>query len=963
MYWQPPQFVVNAATFTANSTTTLTSAINSANGNSEADTITITGNITLSAQLPAITSDITIEGGGNRISGASVYGIFFINGGTVVINNLTMTNGRGIGDTNFAGFQNPSGGAIRVHDGSLTVSGSTFRNNRAAQGQGGAIFFLFDGDSLTITDSHFADNYAHGHGGAVAGYPPLASPPIPVRITNSTFRNNTADTGGALLFEHVAVTIRGSEFTGNSARIGGGLSLNVPSLTVTGDTVFRSNTPQNCVIQQDTYTVSVPAACEGGQIHRPRSQPRRDPEPPPKPKPKVNTHDQNVSTAQRTRQEVKDKHDIDVCPTGGHEPVNAQYMERGHIHHPSLRQVGNVGGVKLTGWVDEHNTAGVCFPERGGLLVIIKNGNPETLSPLRTFQTNDGKTCAEASSLGTVVLVPGTPDALKWHRDTLGGYSTGTSSHYCHSEGPPPEQETTPPEPEPAWQEVPVEQCGHKTRADGALVQIVQPGHHCWAIAEACGIWMEDIQRLNPEFGDCRMLRPGDELVVKAPPSRPDAVKPSVKLPDPVPSDVIEGLETFSEDRPEGVPAHEKRSYESLVATACTAWMLGPSALQLGYAAQSWTQLAQAPEVTAIATDAAAPDAVIYTNDMMAELWHGVAEKTEGVDEAEIDDEEVGEALLEGITALNKRNKVSSSEGQGICGQLTAAWREYENVQGGNLLGTTIYKDLYEDAGLEEYLVDLDTLERAPLPVKCSISSDEALGVKNADGDPVSQIKAGTSVATYGVSNLNGERHLVVYGGGTSGVLGTGLGGQRSSFKFVPLTKKVKGKGCGYLPELHIAPPTSVTKASEEASWPKPSGPFGGWRQDVQIVEVPEGKQECGVKVETPHGGDIAFNRRLANGRSECRFQGCSLIPRNVRSRDRANFFTILRVKKVSTDGRLYVVVQREDSTIEVEGWWDDFVLDRPDKNEGTVKPEIYGSLVVPDSISRCVPQFLVPQG
>ena len=83
-------------------------------------------------------------------------------------------------------------------------------------------------------------------------------------------------------------------------------------------------------------------------------------------------------------------------------------------------------------------------------------------------------------------------------------------------------------EPEPVWEPVPVTQCGHRTQADGSVVHVVQSGHHCWAIAEACGIYPEDIQRLNPGFGDCRMLHPGDELVVSAPPSPTDGVSMSV---------------------------------------------------------------------------------------------------------------------------------------------------------------------------------------------------------------------------------------------------------------------------------------------------------------------------------------------------------------------------------------------------------------------------------------------------
>ena len=58
-----------------------------------ADTIILSQDITLQAELPVITSTITIEGNGYTISGDNRWRIFYNDGGALTINNLTMTKG------------------------------------------------------------------------------------------------------------------------------------------------------------------------------------------------------------------------------------------------------------------------------------------------------------------------------------------------------------------------------------------------------------------------------------------------------------------------------------------------------------------------------------------------------------------------------------------------------------------------------------------------------------------------------------------------------------------------------------------------------------------------------------------------------------------------------------------------------------------------------------------------------
>ena len=156
-----------------------------------------------------------------------------------------------------------------------------------------------------------------------------------------------------------------------------------------------------------------------------------------------------------------------------------------------------------------------CFPQLGQILFMPSHDldgvpiNHKTTAP-ETLPVDivDGMTCVTIYRTGKLVLVES--DAAM-------------------------DAPVTVPEPEPVWVPAPVTQCG-ETRADGSVVHVVQPGHHCWAIAEACGIFMEDIQQLNPGFGDCRMLHPGDELVIRAPFVVQTAVYEVVELAGPGPT-------------------------------------------------------------------------------------------------------------------------------------------------------------------------------------------------------------------------------------------------------------------------------------------------------------------------------------------------------------------------------------------------------------------------------------------
>ncbi len=77
----------------------LKAAITSAENDSAADTITLTGNITFGSASDAITINVTnagtltIQGGGYAIDGASLARVLEITAGSVAINNITIRNG------------------------------------------------------------------------------------------------------------------------------------------------------------------------------------------------------------------------------------------------------------------------------------------------------------------------------------------------------------------------------------------------------------------------------------------------------------------------------------------------------------------------------------------------------------------------------------------------------------------------------------------------------------------------------------------------------------------------------------------------------------------------------------------------------------------------------------------------------------------------------------------------------
>ncbi len=246
-----------AADITVDSNCSLTDAIQAAESDSEignctsgdgADNIHLSGDITLAAELPQITTDITIEGGGFTISGGDSFRIFHIaDGGSLAINELTLSNGNaeeggainneGVLKVNESNFSDNTakyfGGAI-MNPGKLNISDTKFDRNRADL-NGGAI--ASDG-TLVIINSSFSHNSTElTSGGAIGNYGPAI-------ITSSSFSGNTASfSGGAISNINDTMTIVGSKFANNSAEGsgGGGAIFNGAGQLSVADSSFARN--------------------------------------------------------------------------------------------------------------------------------------------------------------------------------------------------------------------------------------------------------------------------------------------------------------------------------------------------------------------------------------------------------------------------------------------------------------------------------------------------------------------------------------------------------------------------------------------------------------------------------------------------------------------------------------------------------------------------------------------------
>jgi hypothetical protein len=170
------------------------------------DTITfgVTGTITLKSGALRIDKDLSITGPGAArlaVSGNRAGRVFDVTGGTVLISNLTVSDG--LADVG-AGIRNA---------GTLTASRCTISGNRTSVDSGAGIF---NSGILTLDGCVLSLNNADVTGGGIRNNGTAS-------VSNSLFDHNDADSGGGI-FNHGTLSVMGCAFVANHAfALGGGL--------------------------------------------------------------------------------------------------------------------------------------------------------------------------------------------------------------------------------------------------------------------------------------------------------------------------------------------------------------------------------------------------------------------------------------------------------------------------------------------------------------------------------------------------------------------------------------------------------------------------------------------------------------------------------------------------------------------------------------------------------------------
>lgn len=258
-----------AANFTAADADTLVAAINAANATPDADTIILTGDIMLTAAadlnatygdsgLPLISTDITIDGQGHRISRAAdapSFRIFrLVMTGNLYLLNLTVSGG----GASACGSGITCGGGAMNEGGMLTIRHSLFTNNTSQRG--GGVSNNANG-TVVIIDSTFDSNTGTNNGGGIYNGAGILSITSSVLSNNSggagggiahlggslstsdvTFSGNTAATSGGGIYSIGAGVINSTTFSGNSAATyGGGLYMDGVNLLYISNSTFTAN--------------------------------------------------------------------------------------------------------------------------------------------------------------------------------------------------------------------------------------------------------------------------------------------------------------------------------------------------------------------------------------------------------------------------------------------------------------------------------------------------------------------------------------------------------------------------------------------------------------------------------------------------------------------------------------------------------------------------------------------------
>ena len=192
----------------------------------EDDTATVYGGAiaafgTLSVNSSTFRRNVALETGG----------AIFVDDTTTIVNSVFESNEARGPDYN----SNGTGGAVNANgtaaNGPVTVTGSTFTSNRAAQ-EGGAISAA---RPVVLTDDTFANNASLGWSGGAVDVGITGS----INVTSSAFSGNTSVKDGGAIRVDGPATITSSVFTGNRSTEDTGV--NGGALSAAGDVVVTES--------------------------------------------------------------------------------------------------------------------------------------------------------------------------------------------------------------------------------------------------------------------------------------------------------------------------------------------------------------------------------------------------------------------------------------------------------------------------------------------------------------------------------------------------------------------------------------------------------------------------------------------------------------------------------------------------------------------------------------------------
>jgi len=261
----------------------LRDAVNSANSNSEADTIVFDSSlsgetIALTGDQLEITTSVTIDGDLNddsdpdiTIDGQSSDRVFKVDDGTVADDPLKEVTLQGL--VIQRGKVNDKGGGIKNEE-NLTLASSIVRGNRTTGTESAGGIVNGTGGVLSIINSTIDDNYASAGAGGILSFNDFT-------LTNSTVSNNSARFEAGGVENNGPAVIRNSTISGNTAGLaldsveGGGIKhsdqTSGTSLTLANSTVSGNSAPNGGGIYNDsgsttTLTNSIIANNDGDDV-------------------------------------------------------------------------------------------------------------------------------------------------------------------------------------------------------------------------------------------------------------------------------------------------------------------------------------------------------------------------------------------------------------------------------------------------------------------------------------------------------------------------------------------------------------------------------------------------------------------------------------------------------------------------------------------------------------------------